>query len=69
MASKGFAIVMWENENGRCSVVMLNEIYKDDVDEKLIIGKKYTVKYGNENYAAVLKMIGTAILYKGAFFY
>ena len=48
---------------------MLNEIYKDDVDKKLIIGKKYTVKYGNENYEAVLKMIGTAILYKGAFFY
>jgi hypothetical protein len=58
MASKSYGIVMWDNENGRCSVVLLNEIYKQDNEEKLIVGKKYTVKYGDENYEAVLKMIG-----------
>jgi hypothetical protein len=49
---------MWENENSRCSVVLLNEIFKHDVDDKYVIGNKYLVKYGNENYFAVLKMIG-----------
>ena len=58
MSSKSFGIVMWENENGRCSVVLLNEIFKHDVDDKFVIGNKYLVKYGNENYYAVLKMIG-----------
>ena len=53
MNSKSFGIVLWENEDDRCSVVSLNEIYKSDDEETLVVGKKYTVKYGLENYEAV----------------
>ena len=49
---------MWDNEGGKCSVVLLNDIYKDDKDEKLVIGKNYKVKYGSDNFDGVLKMIG-----------
>jgi|LakMenEpi03Aug12_release.lakeMendotaPanAssembly.Ray.scaffolds.fasta_scaffold1202575_2 hypothetical protein len=54
---------MWDNEGGKCSVVLLNDIYKDDKDEKLVIGKKYKVKYGSDNYDGVLKMIGVFFFY------
>jgi len=50
---------MWDNEGGKCSVVLLNDIYKDDKDEKLVIGKNYKVKYGSDNFDGVLKMIDT----------
>ena len=58
MASKAFAIVMWKNENGHCSVVSVSEIFTNDAKERLIIGKEYTVKYGEDNFQATLKMLG-----------
>ena len=49
---------MWDNEGGKCSVVLLNDIFQNDKDEKMVVGKTYKVKYGLETYNGILKMIG-----------
>jgi hypothetical protein len=60
MSSKNCRIIMWDNEGGKCGVVLLNDIYKD---EKLVIDKNYKLKYGLDNFDGVLKMIGVFCYY------
>ena len=50
---------MWTNEDGRGSVVLKNDIFTNDKKEKLVIGKEYSVKYGQEIFKGILKMLGT----------
>jgi hypothetical protein len=39
-------------------VLLKNDIFRNDSQEKLLIGKEYNVMYGEEIFKAVLKMIG-----------
>lgn len=53
---------MWTNENGRSSVVLKSDIFTNEANEKLIIGKEYTVRYGNQSFKGVLKMISMKLI-------
>jgi hypothetical protein len=49
---------LWENENGRRSVVPLSDIFKNDPADQLKVGTNYKVQYGTAIFNGTLKMIG-----------
>ena len=56
--TKNYGVIMWDNQHGRCSTVLPNDIHIHDADDKLEIGKKYQVNYGRDVFWGILKMIG-----------
>ena len=58
MSRKNCGIILWENENGRSSVVPLSDIFKNDPADQLKVGTNYKVQYGTAIFNGTLKMIG-----------